>query len=305
VPIRRLVGTSSGALNATMLAAGARAGDPVAAADRLTHLWEEKANVWHVFEPDLASWVHARGASGTHRIVELLRKECPVRTSAPPQQVSLRIVVTPLAGVGPRRTTFEHVERFQDADLDADDTRERIFAAAAASAAFPFAFEPVTLDGLGPCVDGGMVNNTPISEAIDQDPEIDAVYVIAADPADLKMSAEQASKLGGLGLVGRLAEMLIDERLTRDLAEARLVNDWLATLARLEASGELTRAARDEVIRGLYPIRDPRAFRHVHIVEIRPGRALEGNAFEAFFRPGLRRDYVEAGREAARAVAVG
>ena len=105
VPIRRLVGTSSGALNATMLAGGVRAGDPVAAADKLTHLWEEKANVWHVFEPDLSSWVHGRGASGTHRIVDLLRKECPARGSAPPQHVSLRIVVSPLAGVGARRTT--------------------------------------------------------------------------------------------------------------------------------------------------------------------------------------------------------
>jgi predicted acylesterase/phospholipase RssA len=303
-PIRRLVGTSSGALNATMLAAGVRAGDPIAAAERLTALWEQRANVWHVFEPDLGSWLHRRGASGTQRIVELLRAECPDTGPSPRRHVSLRIVVAPLAGVGAPRTTFEHVERFEGSDLDRAESRERVFRAATASAAFPLAFGPVTLADLGPCVDGGLVNNTPVGEAIDQDPEVDAVYVISADPANLSLTPADAAALGGSDLVLRLVEMLIDERLTRDLAEARAVNGWIATLARLEASGDLAPGARDEVIRGLYPRRDPSAFRHVHLVEIRPGQPLEGNPFEAFFRPSLRHDYVEAGREAARTVAV-
>lgn len=302
-PIRRLVGTSSGALNATMIAAGVRAGAPVAAATALAALWEEKASIWRVFEPDLASWLHRRGASGTQRIVDLLKQECPASPASPTDEVSLRIVVTPLAGVGAPRTTFEHVERFEGADLDRRAERERIFRAAAASAAFPFAFGPVPLQGVGPCVDGGVVNNTPIGEAIDQDPRIDVVYVIAADPADLSMTSEQAAALGGLDLFLRLVETLVNERLTRDLAEARAVNDWIEVLARLEASGALAPAARDEVIRGLYPNRDPRAFRRLELVEIRPERPLEGNPFEAFFRPGLRHAYIEQGRAAARAVA--
>ncbi len=45
----------SGALNAVMIAAGVRAGDPVAASGRLADLWEERADVCHVFERDLAS----------------------------------------------------------------------------------------------------------------------------------------------------------------------------------------------------------------------------------------------------------
>ena len=303
VPIRRLVGTSSGALNATMLAAGARMGDAVGAATRLVDLWEEKANVWHVFEPDLSSWLHRRGASGTHRIVDLLRKEVPIRGAAPAHDVSLRIVVTPLAGVGASRTTFEHVERFDGPGLDDPGARDRIFQAAAASAAFPFAFGPVTLADVGPCVDGGIVNNTPIGEAIDQDPRIDVVYVIAGDPPNMSITAKAAAALGGTDLVLRLVEMLIDERLTRDLAEARAVNAWVDALTRLEAKGDLASGVRDEVVRGLYPKRNPRAFRRVDLVEIRPGEPLEGNSFEAFFRPGLRHRYVEAGRAAAAAAA--
>ena len=246
--------------------------------------------------------MHGRGASGTRRIVDLLRRECPLPTSPASQHVSLRIVVAPLAGVGTKRTTFEHVERFEGADLDHSESRERVFEAAAASAAFPFAFGPVTLADVGPCVDGGVVNNTPIGEAIDQDPGIDVVYVVAAEPADMCLGPRRAAALGGSDLLLRLVEMLIDERLTRDLAEARAVNGWVATLARLEASGALAPGARDEVIRGLYPRRDPRAFRQVDVVEIRPREPLEGSSFAAFFRPGLRRRYLEAGRAAAQAV---
>lgn len=299
--IRRLVGTSSGALNAAMLAAGVRAGDPIAAGKKLTELWEQKANVWHVFEADLGSLVHARGLSGTQRIVELLERECPRTSSSAPGDVSLRIVVTSLAGAG-KETTFEHVERFDGADFDSDDSRRRIFRAAAASAAFPFAFEPVTLQDAGACVDGGVVNNTPIGEAIDQDPDIDVVYVISADPADMSLKPRDAAALGGSDLVLRLVEMVIDERLTRDLAEARAVNAWIDTLEKLEGAGKLAPEVRDEVVRGLYPDRDPGAFRHIRIVEIRPEAQLKGNPFKGFFNADLRHSYIEKGRAAARVV---
>lgn len=300
-PIRRLVGTSSGALNATMIAGGVRAGDPVDAAKKLTRLWEEKANVWRIVEPDLASWLHRRGLSGTGRIIDLLEAECPGPASPPAAPVSLRIVVTPLAGVDPKRTTFEHVERFEGPDLDDKEKRDRVFQAAAASAAFPFAFEPVALHGVGPCVDGGVVNNTPIGEAIDRDPEIDVVYVISVDPAEMSLKQKDAEALGGVDLALRLVEMLIDERLTRDLAEARAVNAWVETLKRLVATGALTPAARDEVVHGLYPNRVPAAFRHIEIVEIRPEQQLKGNPFKGFFDGALRHSYVEQGRMAAHA----
>ncbi|GEJ59027.1 patatin-like phospholipase family protein [Anaeromyxobacter diazotrophicus] len=303
-PIRALVGTSSGALNATMVAAGVRAGDPAGAADRLAVLWEQKVDVWHVFEPEPGSWWHGRGLSGTERIVELLASECPQRAqgSAAPE-VALRLVVAPLAGTlaAAGGTSFEHVERFAGADLDSASGRRRIFQAAAASAAFPFAFQPVPLDGAGPCVDGGLVNNTPIGEALDQDREVEAIYVISAEPADLTLAPSAAAALGGSALLLRLVELLIDERLTRDLAEARAVNAWLAVLDRLERQGALSSAARADIVQALYPGREPGAVRPVELVEIRPPALLAGNAFKGFFRRELRRAYVEQGRAAARA----
>ncbi len=213
--------------------------------------------------------------------------------------MSLRIVVAPLAGTSGGRTSFEAVERFHDAELDDPPRRQRMLRAAVASASFPFAFKPVEVDGLGPCVDGGVVNNTPIGEAIERDPGIATVYVVAAEPADVSLPNPRAARLHGVHLGARIVEMVVNERLVRDLAEARAVNAWLDTLDRLEASGELSPAARRDVIEGLYH-RDAADFRRLEIVEIRPKTPLEGSAFDGFFRPALRRAYLRAGWAAAR-----
>jgi predicted acylesterase/phospholipase RssA len=174
-----------------------------------------------------------------------------------------------------------------------------VFTAATASAAFPFVFAPVQVDARGPCVDGGIVNNTPIKEAIDANPEVDVVYVIAADPANMEIPPAGAAKLGGIHLGLRLAEMLIDERLVRDLAEAKAVNGWLDVLDRLQRENKIDAATRGEIIKGLYPRRRPDTFRKVAIIEIRPEKALEGTAFSAFFKAALRRSYIEDGWSAA------
>ena len=79
------------------------------------------------------------------------------------------------------------------------------------------------------------------------------------------------------------------------------MNAWVETLKRLVAAGALTPAARDEVVHGLYPNRDPAAFRYVKIVEIRPEQRLEGSSFKGFFNGELRHRYIEQGRAAAHA----
>lgn len=80
-----------------------------------------------------------------------------------------------------------------------------------------------------------------------------------------------------------------------------VVGTWLDVLDALQAAGTLTTAAREEVIRGLYPHRDPGTFRRLALVEIRPAAPLPGNPFTGFVRKGLRREYVALGRAAAQA----
>ncbi len=301
-PIRALVGTSSGALNATVVAAGVRAGRAVGAAKGLVRLWRDRGGLLDVADLDLGSAVRLRGISGPDAVLRLLEAACPPPpASGRRSPVALRIAVTPLAGTAGSPTAFEAVERFEGADLDDPARRARVFRAAAASAAFPFAFEPVDVDGLGPCVDGGLVNNTPVGEAIAAHEEIGTVYVIVAEPADLSIPAERAARLGGVPLGMRLVELVVNERLVRDLAEARGVNRWIEVLDRLEAAGELGRAARRRIVEGLFPDRDAASFRRIELVEIRPGRPLEGGAFGGFFRRELRRAWLRAGWEAARA----
>jgi NTE family protein len=296
--IRALVGTSSGALNATVVAAGVAAGDPVAAAANLRTLWEERAGALHVFSPDLTAALRLDGLSGTRRVAALLDEACP-RPSGAGRPVSLRLVTAPLAGEPGARTSFELVERFEGADFETDARRRRVFEAATASAAFPFVFAPVELPGAGPCIDGGVVNNTPIKEAIDEDLAIATVYVVVAHPPGLRLPIAAAARLGGVSLGARLADMLIEERLVRDIREAEAVNAWLAALERLEVAGRIDRATRDEIIGSLYPGRDARTLRRLRIVEVRPREALRGSAFAGFFDAGTRREYVQQGLAAA------
>ncbi len=274
-------------------------GSPVEAAGELVELWMKKARAWDIAKLDPLSAIRGGGVSGSENVIHLLEEACPLPAPGTDlRPVALRIVVTPLRGDEQPHTSFEHVERFRDAELEDDASRKRMFEAAAASAAFPFAFKTVRMGGLGPCVDGGIVNNTPIKEAIAHDPDIDRVFVIVADPARMRLSEERARSLAGIPLGLRLVDMLINERLVRDLDEARDVNAWLAELDRLVAQEKLSLDTRGEVIRALYH-RDPSEFRRIEIVEVRPQEELPGNAFKAFFDAELRAEYIALGRKAA------
>src|SRR5262249_11302790 len=141
-----------------------------------------------------------------------------------PAAINLRLIVAALHGcrgtIGARAaTTFESMRDFTTDDFASAAGLERVFTAAVASAALPLVFAPVEIDGVGPCVDGGAVNNTPMKWALDGPigDAIDAVVVVST-------AVEQrtaAPDLAGLSLLaGHLANMLVEERLYRDLREA-------------------------------------------------------------------------------------
>src|SRR5262249_16863421 len=152
-------------------------------------------------------------------ILELLHRELPLIATAAVNPVRLRIVVAALNGVagnvgGRPATTFEGVCSFADADFDDEAHREPIYLAAAASSAFPLIFKPVDVPMLGPCYDGGAVNNTPIQLAAADG--LKQVIVISPYPAVFNA----APTLEGLELVSRLVDILIQERVYRDLKMA-------------------------------------------------------------------------------------
>ena len=291
----RVVAASSGAINGALWVAAVRAGREADAARALPALWRDRASIG-IFHLSLGGILRERGLSTGDRIAALLEEAVGAWLSGEKHRAELRIVVAPLSGVdgqigSARATTYQQVLKFQDADFDTREDRERVFRAAIASGAFPGAFVPVELPGLGQCVDGGTVNNAPVKEAIAEG-EIDRIVVVTPHPLVLE---EPRKPEGGLTLIGRIADILINERLFRDLREAEAVNGRLEALARLRKDGTLDEAQLEKVRRAV----DLGEARQLEILQVRPARELTGNPFSGFFSRDLRKAYLDAGRAAA------
>jgi NTE family protein len=290
-PITRVLGTSAGALNAALLTRYLLAGEAAAGTAAMVKLWLEAATFWRVFRPSLRGLLKLEGLSSQDGLRELLRRYVePV--PAPTQAVQLRIVVTALRGqvgqIGAEpATTHEAVCPFGPDDFVSPDRLDVVFRAAVASAAFPGAFLPAVVPGLGPCSDGGIVNNTPLKHVLDDD----VGRVIVVVPAPLLSSGGAPATVEAL--VGRIADIIVQERLYRDLREAELVNSRLAAIEELaRRRGDAALAEELKVAAGLG------GARQLEIVQIRPEKELP-NPFAGFFDAAVRRRLVELGRAAA------
>lgn len=292
--VRRIVATSAGALNAVFLASALRDGRELAVASaELVELWRTKATVAGAFDVSAGGIASRTGFSTSRKLLALMRQY--VRPARGRRPIELRLVLTSAIGetghVGEREaTTFEHVARFSGSAFDDEEGLEAVFQAACASSAFPVAFQPVEVEIAGkraPCFDGGLVDNAPIKLAVD-DPYVSRVFVIAPYP----LRYEAPPSLRGGPLLVHLADVLVQERLYRDLREAYATND---ALHRLEALVPDPRA-RAVILDAL----GWRGRRPIEIVEIRPPTSLQGGAFDGLFRPALRDAYIEAGEDAAR-----
>ncbi len=142
------------------------------------------------------------------------------------------------------------------------------------------------LEGVGPCVDGGTVNNTPISWALESG--VERVIVVTGNPLQIPKEGQ----LGGAELLGKEVDIAINERLFRDLFQARKVNDKLAQLRATLDDLPLDAGQRARV-------HDVLGWKPLELIEIRPSEPLRGNAFSALANAALRAEYIEIGREAA------
>jgi predicted acylesterase/phospholipase RssA len=290
--VHRVVATSSGALNGVYVAACARAGTLRGCGATLEALWRTDATL-RAFDPTLSGALSLRGLSTSAKLLALMRRY--IRPSEGRHPIELRLVMTTMAGddggVGhSTATTFEHVARFHESAFDDEARLEDIFQAVTASAAFPLAFLPVMYDIHGeeaPCFDGGIVNNTPLKHALDG-ARVTRVFVITPFPAVLE---KPLRPLRGTSLLEQLSDILVNERLYRDLREAHSVN---TALERLEARlpDPVMRAAALDALGWT-------GRRKIEIVEIRPPHPLEGGAFDGFLSPRLRDEYIRLGEQAA------
>jgi hypothetical protein len=92
-------------------------------------------------------------------------------------------------------------------------------------------------------------------------------------------------------------EILVTERLYRDLREASRVNHRLAALDELVDDGILSNASASAVRRAL----GFHGKRPIELIEIRPTAPLRGGAFPGLSSRAIRDEYIDAGRAAALA----
>jgi NTE family protein len=302
VQIVRIVGSSSGALNGTVLAASVAARQLARGAEMLVGLWRDKATWTEVFHASLREALKREGVSDRANVLALLRQFVPVVDMDNPAPIELRLLVAALDGVSGSvgdhpATTYESVCPFSTVDFTTRAGLDRVFDAATASSAFPLVFAPVELPGIGPCVDGGAVNNTPVKEALVGaiGASVDAVVVIASS---MELRTAPTTELHGIELAGHLAEMLIGERLYRDLRETEEVNASLRQLGALVDAGTVTRGQLDAVLAAVgWADRRP-----IPIIQIRPTADLPGSAFAGLFDAKLRTTYLDAGLARGREV---
>jgi predicted acylesterase/phospholipase RssA len=165
--------------------------------------------------------------------------------------------------------------------------------AAVASAAIPGVFAPVPLPIGGRTIqamDGGIVDDAPLGRALEGAPDIDRVLVCVPFP---RVRTEPAA-LHGLALAWHVFDLLVQERLIRDLQRVERTNRVLANLPALVPDADRRAELLDQLgLTGRRP---------VQIVEIRPDEELPGNTFSGFTSTELRRRYVSTGMDAARRV---
>ncbi|MEO8840691.1 MAG: patatin-like phospholipase family protein [Kofleriaceae bacterium] len=295
VDIVRVVAASSGALNGTLLASAVRTRSVPQGVDLLAELWRNNAGWTDVVHANFSDITQRRSVSDSKRVLELLRERIPPVDRADVEPINLRLLVAPLNGVAGTigdhpASTFESVRDFESPDFATAASLERVFAAATASSAFPFLFAPVEIDDIGPCVDGGAVNNTPVKWALEGTlgASLDAIVVVSTM---VELRTAPAAALHGLAYAGHLATMLIGERLYRDLHEAEQVNAQLANLMSLVDAGVIDGAQLASVLNAL----DWSGRRPVTIMQIRPEAELPGTSFSGFAEPAQRRAYLAAG----------
>ncbi len=289
--ITTLLGTSAGALTAALLGAGIASDRVERATGQLAQLWTEQAT-WSSFV-DVApgSVMRLRGLSSTRRIREMLGAAMDaVLRGASPSELDVRVGLITTALDGAKKddvagVTYELARTFRTADFFDAERRRRIAEHATASAAFPFLFAPHDLDGAGPCIDGGAVNNTPMGYAV-LDRRVRRIVVVT--PHDAGPPAAPAGGWRGLDLLGQAVDILINERLHRDVQYARKVNAKLEAVRRALDGAPDADATFERVAAAL-------RWRDLPIDLVRPERPLEGNSFDGFGDRDLRVRYVEAG----------
>jgi NTE family protein len=290
-----VVGSSAGALNGSLLATATRAGQELDLASALPQTWLDHTGFWDVFTPSLSGILELSGFSTQSKLLAQVEEMASRWLPGAGAPVRLVIIVAALEGRptevdGRPATTYEQAITFANADFDNPQSRQPIYQAAVASGAVPLVFVPVEVPGLGPCADGGLVDNTPIKRAL-ADPEVTRVFVVVPYPSPV----DPPPPRHGLDYVAHVLDIFIQERLTRDLKDAAETNRQLAAL------DGLSKDLSPQILQNLRSALGFERKRQVEIVQVRPPQTLAGNQLSGFGNREKTQAQIDSGRAAARA----
>jgi predicted acylesterase/phospholipase RssA len=185
---------------------------------------------------------------------------------------------------------------------------ERLRTTAIASASFPFLFPPIRMADEGEpglYVDGGFIENSPISQAFKLDPEVDKVFVVMAATGVPTPEREPATILQ---YISRIFNIIAGGYLSSNYYKVIKANQQLMALAQVldkDRSGDYKDNERNELIcraAGLNGMAEFRRRRIIQVIPIFPAKPLDGDLFAGFFDPRLRKRYIEQGHADAVAV---
>jgi NTE family protein len=295
--ILQIAGTSSGALNASLVAAGVVAGNLERATSVLTTLWLDHGSWADIAHVRVGDWFHARGLLDTQRLSEIVQEGISeilngsaVSAKAP---VTLTLVTTNLDG-RPRPDgvvplpTYEQPIVFTEKDFIDPAKWPEIANAAVASATFPGIFAPTKADAAGgaPCIDGGAVNNAPISYVL-KDSQVGRVVVVTSESSQVEVKPD----FGGTDLVAKVADAIVHERIAYDLVTAHKANKRYEAIGRALDESNVSPDAKARVLLAS-------GYRPVELYLVHPDPPLAGDGFSGFFDRAQRNSYIEAGERA-------
>lgn len=136
---------------------------------------------------------------------------------------------------------------FDFSDLPPEKGRlgnEEVWACIRASTAIPGLFPPVNVGG-EPYVDGGVVLNTPLGNAIDAGAT--DIHVISLDPDMRPLPRHHIENT--VDTFGRVYTAMLTAKITEDIESARWINEGIDVLERVHAAEEVDDAAMRRFVR--------------------------------------------------------
>lgn len=172
-----------------------------------------------------------------------------------------------------------------------------------ASCSVPMVFPPIKMhlqgrEKPGLYLDGGMVENWPITQAIELDPDVDTVFVVMAATVVGEPSNEPATFMQ---LVGRVFSIIAGRYLIQNYQDVSRMNERILAMREVldrDLNGDVIRNARNEALSraaGFAGLDGFLAKRYVRMIPIGPSEPLRGGIFSALFYPELKIQYLERG----------